>query len=259
MVLKNNIFFVFFLVGALCCQAQFNGPFIQHLIDNNLNTELETYFIREKNKDNINDSLYYYEVKYLLSQEQILSFYDSFEKGKYLILKDSSLTLETSCLLLKNQSPLAEKWFLENTFEHTNTKTVQQAFLIASNPKKAVSDFLPGTLQFTFKNYQKYNKRSPYLAGFYSALIPGLGKLYNGRHHSFWPTFILNTLQAGRAAESIYKYGYKNPYSILSMGIFSIFYFSNIYGSYHDLKQVKIEKRKNFLDEVADYYHISEL
>ena len=100
---------------------------------------------------------------------------------------------------------------------------------------------IPKKLRGDFLKYKKYSHRSPLLAGALSAAVPGLGKLYAGRKHSFMITLLTNIANGVQAYESVDKLGIKHPFSIFSIGLFSVFYAANIYGSYHDMKEVKYE------------------
>ncbi len=78
---------------------------------------------------------------------------------------------------------------------------------------------------------KKISYPNPYLASFFSALIPGSGKIYIGRFYDGFTSFIIN-------AFSFYLFYHNYSKNKKSFGtyfsgfLFSAFYISNIYGSY---------------------------
>jgi hypothetical protein len=95
---------------------------------------------------------------------------------------------------------------------------------------------------------------SPALAGVYSALIPGLGKLYIGYKNQALTAFISNTLLAAQATESYLKSGVKSPRFIITATVFSIFYTGNIIGSIVATKKKKKDYYNELDYEILNYY-----
>ena len=87
--------------------------------------------------------------------------------------------------------------------------------------------------------------------------MPGLGKLYGKQPSSAFVTFFSHCIYAAQSIESIKKFGIKNGFSIFSVSFFSLFYMSNIYGSYHDLNQRKKQYKKQLLLDAEKYLHIN--
>jgi len=74
-------------------------------------------------------------------------------------------------------------------------------------------------------------KKSRFLAGFFSAIIPGSGKLYTGKNHEAFISFLPVALNGAQAAEGYYHQQFKSPHFYVFGGIGFVFYSSNIYGS----------------------------
>ena len=97
-------------------------------------------------------------------------------------------------------------------------------------------------------------KFSPAIAGVYSALIPGLGKLYIGYKNQALTSFIANMLLAAQATESYFKSGPASARFIITAGVFSVFYTGNIIGSIAVAKKKKRDYFKQLDDEIFNYY-----
>ena len=261
---KNNlgfllILFAFQLVGQV--DQQVDTALVKYFIDNDFKREHLFYLNQLEKTLPKNDTLLFEFSKYHL-------YYDNYHSFEHILLDHESDTLNSlffsdTCFvnyatfnILKSGQKPSLTWF--NKFQTYKapqlSKQMQRSFLLVENPKEADASFLPEQLQYYYNDFYKYHKRKPIVAGLLSAVVPGLGKLYNGRKRTFVPALLLNSINGILAYESIRKYGISNPYSIITTGMFSVFYLSNIYGSYYDLKNVKIEKRKSFLYEVSDYY-----
>ena len=76
-----------------------------------------------------------------------------------------------------------------------------------------------------------YRRKSPWLAGFYSAVVPGLGKVYAGRKlqgiSAFLPVVALGAL----TYEAYRKGGVKDARFWIYGSAFTVFYIGNIWGS----------------------------
>lgn|GEM_PF-6762205 len=88
-------------------------------------------------------------------------------------------------------------------------------------------------------------KRSPFVAGALSALVPGLGKVYAGkpRHGiaAFFPIAIIGV----QAFECYRKGGWKDPRFLAYGSLFTAFYLGNIYGS---ALSVRVQRRETIED-----------
>lgn len=74
-------------------------------------------------------------------------------------------------------------------------------------------------------------RRSGFLAGCMSAVIPGLGKIYSGKTRQGLSSFLPVTLLGAQVFEAYKRSGVKSIRFILSAGLFSVFYIGNIWGS----------------------------
>lgn len=125
-------------------------------------------------------------------------------------LKDY-LVLGTS-LILNNNNP-ANSTELANRIKSDNLKAEILRIKHLSEEKK------------------KLKKRSPFLAGLLSALVPGLGKVYAGSNAQGLSTFVRVGVFAGLAAENFYRHGPKNLQFWFFSGLTSLYYVGGIYGS----------------------------
>ncbi len=246
---------LFFLLFPFCVIAQVNKQFVNHLVFNNLIVEHETYLTRLENDCGSFDSLNYYLAKLAILKENDLEFLDYSLASNGLVYSDTNLVTFMSSVFLKQSRSLSKLWLsnVPASYWSVSSNNINKSILLVENPALDAS-FLQPHLKFHYDDFVTYNKRKPWIAGLLSAIVPGLGKLYNGRPRSFRASFLVNAFFGFQMYEAIHKKGFKNPYSLISTGVFSVFYLSNVYGSYYDLKRVKIEKKKNFLNEVADYY-----
>jgi len=86
-------------------------------------------------------------------------------------------------------------------------------------------------LEFLSREKSKLKKKSPWIAGALSAIVPGLGKVYAGSNAQGLATFIRVTLLAGLATENYLRHGIKNPQFWFFGGLASAYYVGGIYGS----------------------------
>jgi TM2 domain-containing membrane protein YozV len=90
---------------------------------------------------------------------------------------------------------------------------------------------------------KKIKRKSPFIAGTLSAIIPGLGKVYAGNNGQALASFLTCGLIGAVAAENYVKMGIKHPQTIFFTGLFGLFYVGNIWGSAVSVQVVKIEKQ----------------
>jgi hypothetical protein len=152
------------------------------------------------------------------------------------------------------------------TFIHSNTgnplpsifvndATISIKMLHRENTSNDTIPSLYSQPVFDIKNeYEKMPRHSPFLAGIYSALIPGLGKLYLGYKQQALSAFLENGFLGAQAAESYFRAGVSSPRFIITAGLFSLFYGGNIWGSILLAKKQKRDHRKQIDYEVFEYY-----
>jgi hypothetical protein len=91
----------------------------------------------------------------------------------------------------------------------------------------------------SFKNNRR---KSPFVAGTLSAIIPGMGKVYAGNTAQGLSSFLRVGILGAITAENYFRLGIKHPQTILFASLFSAFYIGNIWGSALSVQIVKTEK-----------------
>ncbi len=252
--MKIRFLLIFISLLGFQSKGQIDPEFISYLVISDLNSEHHSYLNEFEKKYGLSDSLIFYKTKFSLYTNQYDSFESLFSKCA-LCLKDTSfVNYSTSHLIKYSLSNTLRIWKIDsiNGLGLARNSLLRRSYDLSVNPNLN-SSFLPKDLSYHFLEYKDaYNKKA-WVAGLLSTVIPGAGKLYIGRTNSFLGAFALNLAHGIIAYEAINKKGIKHPYSIISTGVFGVFYLSNIFGSVHDLKRVRNEKRKHFLYEVADY------
>ncbi len=93
----------------------------------------------------------------------------------------------------------------------------------------------------TKDNILKTKKKSKYLAGGLSAVVPGLGKVYGGKIGEGVAAFSTVGGLAAITIECYLKYGITDFRTLAFGSLFSLFYAGNIYGSMITIQQYKNE------------------
>ena len=233
--------------------SQISSAFIKHLVVYDLNIEHNSYLNSFSDSTNI-DSLGYFKLKFNLLNSKYDVFLDNVSVNPDFLNDSSLLDYSTGHLLkwsiLKTKSLIQiDSLFGRN---YLNNSLIKKSLLLVED-KTLSADFLPSSLRIHFDEFEKTRNKKALVGGVLATVLPGAGKLYIGRGKSFLGSLMVNAFYGATAYESIHKFGIKNPYSILATGVFSAFYLSNIYGTVFDLKRIKIENKKHFLYEVADY------
>ena len=252
--MKIRIILFFLLFFGFYANSQVNIDFVNYLVQSDFQAEHKTYLDSLESKYGKTDSISFFRTKFLLFQNQYDSFQKEYNKCK-LCFTDSLFLNYSSSHLIKSSIARADLFWTSDSLYGLNksqNSILKKSYRLSLNPKIDAS-FLPNELSLHFNEYKKAYYKKAWVAGLMSALIPASGKLYVGRDNSFLGSLLLNVAHGIIAYEAINKKGISNPYSIVSTSIFGVFYLSNIFGSAHDLKRVKNEKRKHFLYEVANY------
>lgn len=114
---------------------------------------------------------------------------------------------------------------------------------------------LSPTMRNIKQRYEHPPRHSAFLAGFYSAIFPGLGKLYLGYKQEALSACIENLALGGMAAESYFKAGPLSARFIITGTLFALFYGGNIWGSAILAKKQRIDYRQELDYEIFNYYH----
>ncbi|MDO8999815.1 MAG: hypothetical protein Q7W45_08625 [Bacteroidota bacterium] len=111
-------------------------------------------------------------------------------------------------------------------------------------------NFKNPVIQEELQNLKKYSivekkikRKSPFVAGTLSAIVPGLGKVYAGNNGQALASFLTCGLMGVVTVENYLRLGIKHPQTIFFGGVFSLFYIGNIWGSAVSVQLVKIEKQ----------------
>jgi hypothetical protein len=119
---------------------------------------------------------------------------------------------------------------------------------------EAIDNNVPDYLIKPYSNYYKYSRKSGLLAGAYSALLPGAGKLYLGRKKEGFNMLLASAVTGLQAYESYRRQGMLSPRFIVFGGAFTVFYVANIYGAVAGTRKIKKEFRKQLHHEISHYY-----
>jgi hypothetical protein len=256
-------FFIFFINLSVYGQY-FDTVSIKNKINfiNYLKTNKQTsdalYLLNYFNSQVQIDSLQLLEVKVLLELRREKDA-DSLLKKTERFFPDSS-ALSCTYKLLKNHVCLLSGKFENLTepacFNHALHKDAWRIQLLsASVLKRKADDFEmlfnsgkssdPVSSLIEFDLYilnvetSRRREKNGFLAGLMSAIIPGTGKLYAGKPHEVFASFLPVAYNLVQAGEGYYYKKFDSPHFYIFGTISSVFYASNILGS------VKAAKRKN--------------
>ena len=101
-----------------------------------------------------------------------------------------------------------------------------------------------------------FHRRSPVLAGVYSALVPGLGKFYAGKKKQAIAAFLPVISLAALTYEAYRKDGVKSARFIGFGTLFSVFYIGNIWGSTLAVRIRRNEFNKEYDNKILFDMHI---
>ena len=236
--------------------AQINKQFIEHLTSYSLQTEHRTYLNSIKNNS---DSLHYFEANYYLHYFNDSLFLQHYFKSKLLCQNDTNLLKQAGVLMLNEADTKTRTLWFESLPANSATSTLQRLntiYLAANYPNQLSDDAIfSEELRKTFHGYKKVVNKKPALAATMSDVIPGLGKLYSGKTMSGLSALLINTAYAAQSWESYNKLGVKHPLTIFNAAAFTIFYFSNIYGGYKCIIDLRRERKKQFIKDATFLYY----
>lgn len=113
------------------------------------------------------------------------------------------------------------------------------------------------------KRFERYrdelantNTKSPFLAGLYSAVLPGAGKWYAGKRKQGVAAFLPIVSLAAITLEAYKKGGIKDARFITFGSLFSLFYVGNIWGSVFSVKIKQKEFNKAYEHKILFDMHI---
>ena len=180
-----------------------------------------------------------------------------------------SLTLKYSYLLLEQDSFSALSEFIDTASGllpayHINyrfnnallTENWQKADSLATTTLMRQSDKYTKHIQLLNEGRNlKYKK--PFLAGLYSGIVPGLGKVYAKDAKDGIYGFLTVAIPAFSAYRGFAKRGNESVYGWVNLGLASFFYVGNIYGAVRSAKQfnknTKDAYRKKVKNNIYNY------
>lgn len=101
-----------------------------------------------------------------------------------------------------------------------------------------------------------HKTKSPFLAGLYSAVIPGAGKWYAGKKKQAIAAFLPVASLGAVAYEAYRKGGVKSARFIVFGSIFSLFYVGNIWGSALSVNVERNEFNREYENKILFNMHI---
>lgn len=106
------------------------------------------------------------------------------------------------------------------------------------------------------QNLKNLKIKSPALAGIFSAILPGSGKIYAGKTGEGLSTLFLHTLLGFMAKEALQKDGAESPRFLIYGSIFSLFYVANIWSSTLSVKIYRNEYYESVHESIMVDLHI---
>lgn len=209
------------------------------------------YYLIKKMDSSI---FYLNKVSSSFSQYKKSKFYESF--GAIYLAKYeqsektlSELELDTNLLKVKNLH-LAGISLLKRDYTSFDklTKNMRFNYFPIIEEEKSLINYKKAIL--------KNKKKSMFLAGTMSAIIPGSGKFYAGFKGQAFGTFFPVAITGIVAAENLYRGGYKSAGFIFFGSLFSIFYLGNIWGSAISVKVYREERYEEFKNKIMLDMHI---
>lgn len=249
--------------------------FIYHLITNNrINHSL--YYLNHLNPDISEDSINFLKgyTYYLLKKPDSSAFFFSKVQNNHLQTKSQILTslnyaysnelsqsiqyahlipydtINSEILIIK-KFLLAGNYLLQNQFDSSDYYLKSIKSIINYKYQNEYNNMI-----LLYEKQKKFKKKSPLLAMFMSAFVPGSGKLYAGRKGEAMSMFVANIIFAGFTLEAYYRSNsFKSPTFITFGTLFTFFYTGNIIGSYHTAKRQNTSKQKQIKNEILATMH----
>lgn len=261
--------FVLLIMIPFQLAAQHNS-FYHYLISNGFFSEAEEhvrYSIRKAPVEN--DTLFFRMALCKLRVNQYDSAVIYFGKITNQPLYKLSRLMNTEIYIKKNQIVKALEiseatpinW--DNSPEMVEMQSIQESgiFLLSGALDKYEHQIKEANARIYFKNKstelnQHYRElksiknKSPLLAGVYSAVIPGLGKIYASKYKQGLASFGVNLILFAQAAEAFRKNGFASPGFIVFGGLAGLFYVSNIYGSVLSVSVAKQQRINQINNEI---------
>ncbi len=120
--------------------------------------------------------------------------------------------------------------------------------------KIPASQPLPYEITKSYNAWQKMERKSAFVAGALSMVLPGTGKMYYGQRRQGRNFLFANAALGVQAYESYRKAGVRSARFITFGSLFSLFYIGNIYGTIKGLKKSRADHKRQLHYEISNYY-----
>jgi hypothetical protein len=269
MNIRFKILFLLFIVGFYSkAQSQFDYTFYKNLINQKeqdlallyLNNSLPINNLIQKDSILYLKGIQFYEKKQFDSSvfylQKISNSSPTFTHAKLVqaialsYLNNPELAISKSLNAVSNSDSVIKQikilLLASNAIIHKNYSSYDS--LIAQiNDSLYIYNSLQATLnKWSKKRTQKV--KSGFVGGIFSAVVPGLGKVYAGKGFDGLSTFFTHVPLVFILNESLQNSGVNSGRFITFASITSLFYIGNILTSYHDVKLSRKEvdfERKN--------------
>lgn len=147
----------------------------------------------------------------------------------------NDLTLQDSLYIGLKQVELAGIYLLKrdlDSFDEVATSFDQKYYQFSTEEK---------SLLRIRKDLEEHKRKSPFLAGLMSAIVPGSGRIYAGKTGLGIGTFLTTAVLGLQTWEGYRKDGIESARFIIFGSIFSVLYVGNIWGSVFTVKMVNNE------------------
>ncbi|HRH10184.1 MAG TPA: hypothetical protein PLU73_01655 [Bacteroidia bacterium] len=217
------------------------------------------YFLHSINEKEMVDSVFLMEVKSLLElrkenqAEQLLD-----QKNEWFARNENH---KCTFLLLKNHARLLsgrydslnepncghgkhlEQWRIQLLAKSLFLRSTEEFDMVFQSAK--CSDPILSVVEFALyvqkEDILRTPKKSRFLAGFFSSIIPGTGKLYAGKPREAVYAFLPVAFNLAQAGEGYYRKQLDSPHFYFFGSLTALFYTSNIYGSAMAAKRRNVE------------------
>lgn len=205
---------------------------------------------------NKNDSLSYYIGLCFLKMNE----YEE-AKDHFFLLRNSILGEESRLLLLKIAFLLndGKNESTESSFKNEEYKTASLRLTTAIKIKERITQanlFSFGNIlnendkanfNNIFLNKERWQRKSPFAAALFSAMVPGAGKIYTENYGDGITSLLVTGLFSFLCYENILA-GHPTRAWIFA-GLTGFFYWGNVYGSYISARNYNLEKEENLKND----------
>lgn len=269
----------FLCVCSLSASGQFEQVpkgFVNHLLNNNMHDEA-LFVLKQKlqsstgaRADSIN--LLIGKTHYALQQLVLSnSFLQKVSTSNETLFAEAHFFSTFNSAYLRQfataQHKLENAVFLNPTFSELKNFELAGLYLLQNDFSRfdSIGSSITQSplFQLQYKNFANYRSRlerekrkSPFMAGLFSAVVPGLGKVYAGRRGNGLYTFLISGLLAAQTYEAYRKDGLKSARFIVYGSLFTSFYIGNIWGSTLAVRVIKNEKQDATREQILFDMHI---